>query len=153
MKEQEFLQQLLAHMGLEGFTVEEENRDGRRALHVHTAESDTGMVIGPRGEMLDALQKIVNLSVRPQDESLESTTRITVDVNGYRLRREDSVKDMALEAAEEVMATGKSVTLPFLRGSERRLVHMALQDLEGVETRSDGEGRERRLTIHPKPAV
>lgn len=153
MKEQEFLQQLLAHMGLEGFSVEEEERDGRRVLHVRTAESDTGMVIGPRGEMLDALQKIVNLSLRPQEETVEAGLQITVDVNGYRLRREDSVRGMAIDAATEVMETNRPVTLPFLRGSERRLVHMALQDHTGVETRSEGEGRDRRLTIHPKPTV
>lgn len=155
MKDQEFLQQLMAHMGLDGFEVSEEDRDGARVLHVRVQDSDTGMVIGPRGEMLDALQKIVNMSARVSggDESAEEFPRVTVDVNGYRLRREDSVREMALNYAEEVAVTGRPATLPYLRGSERRIVHMALQDSVGVETRSEGEGRERRLTIYPKQTV
>lgn len=155
MKELEFLRQLLAHMGLESVEVEEEDRSGMRVLHVKVRDQDTGMVIGPRGEMLDALQKVVNLSARAQtpEESLESAPRVIVDVNGYRLRREDSVREMALDAAEEVAATGRPITLPITRSSERRLVHVALQDSTTVETRSDGDGRERRLTIYPKRAV
>ena len=154
MKDMEFLQQLLAHMGLEQVEISEEDRTGTRTLHVHVRDEDTGMVIGPRGEMLDALQKVVNLADRvqhPVGES-EEISRIVVDVNGYRLRREDSVKEMALDIADQVIESGRPMTLPFLRASERRIAHMALQDLAGVESRSDGEGRERRLTIYPKQA-
>lgn len=138
------LREILEHMGVDAEVSAFD--DGERIiLDAHGGES--GLVIGKKGATLDALQYLVNrlVSKRPQEGPL-----IVVDAEGYRGRREDSLVDMAQRLAEKVVATGRPLPVEPMSAHDRRIVHMALVDHEGVTTESEGEGSARRVVIFPK---
>ena len=107
---------------------------------------DSGLLIGRRGQTLQALQFLVNLIVRNQNGE---DVRIAIDVEGYRQRRESSLKDMANKVASRAIQTGRSIVLEPMSAADRRIVHMALSDNAGVSTESVGFGDDRKVTILP----
>ena len=120
--------------------------DGERViLDAHGTES--GLVIGKKGATLDALQYLVNrmVSKRPHEGPL-----VVVDAEGYRGRREDALVDLAQRLAEKVVTTNRPLPVEPMSAHDRRIVHMALADHEGVTTESEGEGLFRRVVIFPK---
>ena len=120
--------------------------DGERIiLDAHGAES--GLVIGKKGATLDALQYVVNRIVfkRPNEGPL-----VVVDAEGYRGRREDALVDMAQRLADKAVNSGRPVPVEPMSAHDRRIVHMALAEHEGVSTESEGEGLFRRVVIFPK---
>lgn len=149
MTEQEFLENLLAHMGCTEYKVELTDDETTLSIAIAVPEEESGMFIGHRGETVSSLKSIMALVFR---EKL-GEKRISLDVNGYKERRAVTVKQMAVDAAEEVKVTGQPVSLPpYLNGEERKIVHETLRDHE-VETKSDGLGRDRRLTVYPKGSL
>jgi len=107
---------------------------------------DSGLLIGRRGQTLQALQFLVNLIVRKQFEGV----RVVLDVENYRQRRETQLKDMAVKVAERVAQTNRSITLEPMPPADRRIIHTSLTDHPGVATESTGEGEGRKVTILPK---
>ena len=107
---------------------------------------DSGLLIGRRGQTLQALQFLVNLIVRNQNGE---DVRIAIDVEGYRQRRESSLKDMANKVASRAIQTGRSIVLEPMSAADRRIVHMALSDNPGVSPESVGFGDDRKVTILP----
>ena len=107
---------------------------------------DSGLLIGRRGQTLQALQFLVNLIVRRQFEGV----RVVLDVENYRQRRENQLKDMATKVAERVAQTNRSITLEPMPPADRRIIHTTLTDHPGVSTESTGEGEGRKVTILPK---
>ena len=105
---------------------------------------DAGLLIGRRGETLQALQFVVNLLLNRQENQ---RTHVIVDVEQYRERRSRNISTMAKRMAERVIASGRPVTLEPMSASDRRTVHMALADHNQVTTESSGEGRDRKVTI------
>jgi len=101
-----------------------------------------------RGPLLDALQYLVNRMAGRVAEGGEGLP-VYVDAAGYRRRRQEELRDTAHRLAEEVRRTGRSVSAGRLTPYERRLVHLAIVDEPGVVTRSEGEGRDRRLRVMP----
>lgn len=108
---------------------------------------DLGLLIGRRGETLQSLQYLLNLMVSQQVGRQEF---FTVDVEGYRRRREDSLNSLARRMADQVKRTGHPVTLEPMPANERRIIHMALSESQSVSTSSMGEGDGRRVAISPK---
>ena len=108
---------------------------------------DLGILIGRRGDTLASLQYVVNLVV---GRKLKTKIAIGVDVEGYRRRREQSLKSLALHMAERVKATGQTATLEPMPPNERRIVHLALAREPAVITESIGEGENRKVVIYPK---
>jgi len=106
-----------------------------------------GMLIGKRGEHLAQFQYLVNVLV---NRRLPSWTRVIIDVEGYRSRREESLIALAHRVARQVARTRQPVTLEPMPANERRVIHVALRDNPDVETRSSGEGEERRVTVYPR---
>ena len=98
-------------------------------------------------EALYALQSLVQIMWSHQTKS---GVRITLDVNGYKARRQSQLQQMAERMAERVIASGRSVTLEPMNPADRRLVHMALRDHPDVFTESQGEGSSRKVIIQPK---
>jgi len=138
------LREILEHMGVDAEVSAFD--DGERIiLDAHGPES--GLVIGKKGATLDALQYIVNRIVyrRPKEGPL-----VVVDAEGYRGRREDSLVDLAQRLADKVVKSGQAVPVEPMSAHDRRIVHMALVDHEGVTTESEGEGLFRRVVIFPK---
>lgn len=107
---------------------------------------DSGLLIGRRGQTLQALQYLVNLIVRKE---LGEDVRVALDVEGYRQRREASLRDMAAKVASQVVQTGRSITLEPMSAADRRIIHVSLADDPGVSTESAGFGDDRKVTIMP----
>ena len=108
---------------------------------------DSGLLIGRRGQTLQALQYLVNLIVRKE---YGEDVRVMLDVENYRQRRESSLRDMAAKVASRVVQTSRSITLEPMPPADRRIVHTSLSDHPGVTTESTGEGENRKVMVMPK---
>jgi spoIIIJ-associated protein len=107
---------------------------------------DAGRIIGKRGAVLEAIQYLTG---RVAHKPGEPRRHVAVDAEGYRARHEDQLAEMALRLAERVAAEGKVITFDPMNARDRRVVHMALRDVTGVRTESNGEGPDRRVQIIP----
>lgn len=137
----EVLQTILHHMSIPG-KVEVRSRDPL-TLNVRM-EDGLGLLIGRRGETLASLQLLVNLIV---SHRIKHRQRIIIDVEDYRLRREENLRQMALRVAQQVRQSRRAIPLEAMPPNERRIVHMALSDSPDVMTHSEGEGDQRRVII------
>jgi spoIIIJ-associated protein len=137
------LEGILAHMDLHCpvTTLETEER-----IVLNITGNGDGLLIGRRGQNLDALQYIVNKAVH---KSGNGRKMIIVDTESYRQRREESLNELAAKIGEKVKKTKKAVTLNYLNAHNRRIIHMALQDDSGITTKSRGEGEYRKIIIVP----
>jgi len=117
---------------------------GRVPIALDISGEDLGILIGRRGQTLSSLQYLVYLIVSHQ---VKARVHLSIDVEGYRERRQEALCNLALRMAERVKATGHSVTLEPMPARERRSIHLALQDYPGVTTHSIGEGEARKVTI------
>ena len=108
---------------------------------------NAGILIGKRGQTLDAIQTIVNKAVNKHNQN---RTRVLVDIEGYLETRKENLEKMALRLAEKSKKIGKPMTLGPMNAYDRRIVHLALQDFSDVQTRSRGDGPLRKLLILPK---
>ena len=108
---------------------------------------DSGLLIGRRGNTLNSLQFIVQSIVRQQ---FDEDVRIALDVEQYRQRREDSLREMADRVADRVAQTGRSITLEPMAPSDRRVIHLYLGDRQGIRTESVGFGDSRKVQIIPE---
>jgi spoIIIJ-associated protein len=141
------LEELLRLMDLPG-TVE--IATGGETARLNVRGSDLGVLIGRRGEKLASLQHIVNLIVAKKEGEYH---RIAVDVENYRGRREEQLRDVADRAAKRVLQTGKIIQLEPMPAIERRIVHMALVENPKVRTQSVGVEPNRRIVILPATKV
>jgi len=108
---------------------------------------DLGLLIGWRGETLRSLQTALNLMMG-EDEGGDGR-RVVLDVERYRARREDQVRELALRLAARVKRSGERYALDPMHAYERRVVHLTLADDSGVRTESSGREPARRVVIHP----
>jgi spoIIIJ-associated protein len=145
----EILETLMGHLGFEGVTVEiREGETSRLNVVGEGADREAlGSLIGRKGERLSALQHLVNLML---SRRTGQWTRVLVDVEDYRGRRERQLADLAARAAERVVETGKMLQLEPMPALERRWVHLALRDNAGVSTQSIGEEPNRRVVVLPR---
>lgn len=116
-------------------------------VFIDVTGQDLGMLIGRRGEHLAQLQYMVNVIV---NKHLSQWTRVIVDIEGYRIRREESLVSLAQRVAKQVARNRRPISLEPMPPNERRVVHVALRDETGIMTQSSGEGALRRVTIFPK---
>ena len=108
---------------------------------------DSGLLIGRRGNTLHSLQFIVQSIVRQQ---YDEDVRVALDVEQYRQRREDSLREMADRVADRVAQTGRSITLEPMAPADRRVIHLYLGEREGIRTESVGYGDARKVQIIPE---
>jgi spoIIIJ-associated protein len=132
---------LLEKMDVEA-DVTVDDRPGMQGLEVEGAE--LGALIGRGGENLVALQQIVSAIT---SKSVGHTVHVPVDVEGYRKRREDQLREVARRVASRVKTTGQAVTLEPMLAYERRIVHLAVQEQPGIKTESVGMDPNRRVVI------
>ncbi|MBA2315585.1 MAG: KH domain-containing protein [Chloroflexi bacterium] len=144
----DILEQLMRHLGFE-VRVEVEAGDTSRLNVVGDGEEKEalGALIGRKGERLSALQHLVNLML---SRRMDGWTRVLVDVEDYRGRRERQLRDLALRAAARVVETGKMLQLEPMPALERRWVHIALRENAEVVTQSIGEEPNRRIVVLPR---
>jgi len=143
------LAQLMEHLGFDVDVVVETGETNR--LNVVGADDEEhealGALIGRKGERLSALQHIVNLMLSRQ---MGEWTRVLVDVEGYRGRREQQLREIALRAADKVVESGKMLQLEPMPALERRWIHLALRGHASVGTQSIGEEPNRRIVVIPR---
>lgn len=120
---------------------------GLVAAVIDVEGEDLGLLIGRRGETLAAFQYLVNLLLARRSGS---RVVVGIDVGGYRRRREEWLRNLALRMADRVRSTGQSITLEPMPPSERRIVHLTLADHPDVLTVSIGEGESRKVAITPR---
>ncbi|HEY2409521.1 MAG TPA: R3H domain-containing nucleic acid-binding protein [Polyangiaceae bacterium] len=115
-------------------------------INIEISGRDAGRIIGKKGQVLQALQFLAHRIInRPGVER----RHILVDAEGYRSRRDNSLASMARKLGRQAVEEGKIITFEPMNPRDRRVVHLALAKFEGVITRSDGEGDDRRVQIIP----
>jgi spoIIIJ-associated protein len=122
-------------------------RDGRRNIHVDIRGNDLSVLIGRRSETLSAFQYVASLIVGKETQQF---VQLTVDVEGYRDRRERQLIQTAKRMADQVAKSGRRQTLEPMPSGERRIIHVALRDHPDVKTESTGEEPYRKVMIIPK---
>ena len=141
----EILEELMRHLGFD-VRIELESGDTSRLNVVGNEDGHEalGALIGRKGERLSALQHLVNLML---SRRMGEWTRVLVDVEDYRGRRERQLRDIANRAAARVQETGKMLQLEPMPALERRWIHLALRDHPDVATQSIGEEPNRRIVV------
>lgn len=127
--------------------VQVEESDG--VLTGRLEGEDVGLLIGRRGQTIDAVQ---HLAQRIVFQGGTAEARVVIDADGYRERRAQALQTVALDAAEDALSTGEAVELDPMPASERRIVHEFLRDREDVSTHSEGDEPERYLVVEPAEA-
>lgn len=103
-------------------------------------------LIGHRGETLRAIEFLVNQMMKRHDPD---APRVIVDIAGYKQARRESLQELARELADRVKQSGQSEELKPMNPADRRIVHMTLREIDGVESESHGEGPSRRIVVRP----
>ncbi len=145
--EEATVKKILDMLDLSG-EIEKESEEGQYKFNI--VGGDLGLLIGRRGQTLEAMQFLVNLIV---NKNSKEKTKIIIDVEGYRLRREKSLQDLARRLAEKARQDNKNVILEPMMPNERRIIHLALQDNPHVSTFSQGEEPLRKVVISPKKST
>ena len=137
-----FLTGLLEHMGVKAQIQIRRRENG--GIGVNLVGDSMGAIIGRRGETLDAIQHLTNYAV---NKGNDKHMHISVDAEGYRSKREDSLAHSARKMAEKVLKYKRSMAFEPMNSYERHVIHTALQDFEGVTTSSTGVEPNRRVVV------
>ena len=146
-KAKDVLSEILKRMGMEA-SVQTKVGDKADEIVLEVICDDSGLLIGRKGQTLEALQYLVTRIAGERQGS--EWPHIVVDIENYRLRRRKSLEDMALRLGEKAKRQRKTVTVDALSAADRRIVHAALQDDPWITTKSLGQGSYRRLLIIPE---
>ena len=130
---------------VEDIEAEEGDEEGEQVL-VGVTVADPASMIGYKGRSLASLQQILGLMVK---NKLGRWIRVLLDVNEYRQEQKGRLKEMVAKAGMKVKESGQAVSLAPMSSYERRLCHMAISEIEGVMTESEGEGEDRHVVIKP----
>lgn len=143
----EFLTEVVEKMGMDcRVRLRKPAEDSPDEVNLDVYGPDTGRIIGKKGQVLEALQFLAHRVInRPGLDR----RHVLVDSEGYRSRRDASLANMARRLGRQAVSEGKIITFEPMNPRDRRVVHLALAKFEGVITRSDGEGDERRVQIIP----
>ena len=145
-KTKEHLANVLKAMDIEAeITVEYDETDNN--MNINMEGPEMGILIGKRGQTLDALQYLVSLFVNKESENY---IRVKVDTENYRARRKDTLENLAKNIAFKVKRSRRSVTLEPMNPYERRIIHSALQNDKYVATKSEGEEPYRKVVVYLK---
>lgn len=145
------LVELLLQMGVRGFEVTVSRAEGDQneeaPLLLNVEGSDLDYLVGRRGEALSSLQYITRLIA---SRRLQRRANVVVDVGGYKLRRSQRLRELAIRMAEQAVEQARIIYMEPMPPHERRMIHMALRNHPDVITKSTGEGDARKVTIVPK---
>ena len=139
---EQFIQGLLQHMG--STAVPHAVKTKEDTYHVELVGENLGMLIGRRGDTLDAIQHLTNYSI---NRDATKRSRINVDAESYRAKREESLQRLARKVAGKVVRYRRNITLEPMNAYERHVIHSALQEVEGVSTFSTGTEPTRRVVV------
>ncbi len=141
-----FIKTLLSDMSIEADVSMSDGENGEKKISV-TGEA-ASVLIGHHGDTLDSLQYLANLAANKRvDGKKEAYVKISVDVEGYRAKREETLRALARRMAAKVQKYKKSVMLEPMNPYERRIIHSEIQNIEGVSTNSIGSENNRKIVI------
>lgn len=141
----EYLENVLKHMGL--LTVDIKVEENESGAELSLSGDDIGFIIGHRGETLDALQYLAGLVANHIDDAYY---RITLDIGNYRQKRKETLEILGKKIASKVVRTGRNSSLEPMNPYERRIIHTAVQTVEGAKSWSVGENLNRHVVIGPE---
>ena len=136
-----FIDEMISHMGYESTTTVS-SRKGKK-VNLDIASESSNIIIGRKGKNLDAIQVLANVFAG----KIDNERKIIVDSEGYRIRHEEQIIKEAYRTAMQVRKSGRSRLLEPMNPYERRLVHTALNDVTGIETKSEGEGLYKQVRV------
>ncbi len=140
-----FVSEVVARFGIEATTQVRLTEDD--GIFVSVEGDNLGLLVGPKGATVEALQELTRTVVQRHTE--EHTSRIVVDVGGYRERRTAALRQFVVEAAADVRRTGLPEALEPMSPSDRKVVHDTVNGLEDLETTSEGVEPHRYVVIRP----
>ncbi len=142
----EFLEKVFGAMNIDA-EILIEKEEGSNVINVELKGSDMGILIGKRGQTLDALQYLANLAV---NKNAEEYVKVKIDTEDYRKRRRETLENLARNIAFKVKRTRRPVSLEPMNPFERRVIHSTLQNDKFVTTHSEGEEPYRHVVVTPK---
>ena len=143
----DFVKTVIADIGLSASAELYACEDDTRRIVI--VGEDASVLIGHHGETLDALQYLANLaSARKNVNGERDKSRVTLDIEGYRKKREETLRALARRKAQTALRTGRSVMLEPMSAYERRIIHSEIQNIEGVSTNSIGSDNNRKIVIY-----
>ncbi len=143
----DFVKTLIKDIALDADAALYTCEDGTRRIVI--SGEDASVLIGHHGDTLDALQYLANLaSARKNIHGERDKSRVTVDIEGYRAKREETLRALARRMANKALTKGRSVMLEPMSAYERRIIHSEIQGIEGVSTNSVGQDSNRKIVIY-----
>lgn len=144
----EYLAQIIKGLNIDDAKINATYEKG--VINMDLDCSDFGIVIGRRGETLDSIQYLLSLVMK---KSANGYVRVVINVGNYREKRKETLRHLASKNAAYVIRTGRRYTFEPMNPYERRVIHTAIQEIDGVESRSVGYDQERRVVIEPTGGV
>ena len=145
-----FAETLISDLELDAEITIHDDGNGEALLTV--TGKDSSALIGHHGDTLDAFQYLLNLAANKKETDDRKYTRISVDIENYREKREETLRALARRTAAKAKKSGRSVSLEPMSSYERRIIHSEVQNIEGVSTNSVGAEGMRRVVIYPDGA-
>lgn len=143
----DFVNTLIANIGLNAEAALYSVEDGTRRIII--TGDDASTLIGHHGDTLDALQYLANLASAKKNANGErDKSRVTIDIEGYRAKREETLRALARRMAAKALRNKRSVMLEPMSAYERRIIHSEVQNIEGVSTNSVGSDNNRKIVIY-----
>ena len=145
-----FIEKIIGHMKINAMPKIIGETDDE--IKIDIVGDNLGTLIGYHGEILDSLQYLTYLVVNKGEESDEfgekpNAVKISLDIENYRKKREETLQQLAKKMADRVLKYGRPVTLEPMNAYERRIIHSAIQDIDGVSTHSIGQENDRRIVV------
>lgn len=150
-KARTYLKAIIEGMGITNYTVDREENDKDIVYNIN-CEEDYGILIGRRGETLDAIQYLVRLTAKKSGDEVDGA-RVSVNVGNYREKRAENLRALAAKHAKTVLKYGRNVALEPMNPYERRIIHTAIQEIEGVTSHSVGYDSDRKVIISLEEGV
>ena len=143
-----FIETLMSDLGISGEIITHDDGNGEALI---TIKGDgASALIGHHGDTLEAFQYLVNLAANKKDDEERQYTRISIDIENYREKREETLRKLAAKMASKVKKNGKNIALEPMNAYERRIIHAEIQKIDGVSTNSVGVEGNRRVIIFPE---
>jgi spoIIIJ-associated protein len=143
----DFINTVIADMQLEAQVETRDGKDGE--LLIEVSGEGSGILIGHHGDTLDALQYLLNLAANRREEGEKREyLKVTLDIEGYRAKREETLRALARKQADKVLKYKRSVMLEPMNPYERRIIHSEVQNIKGVSTNSIGSENNRKIVIY-----
>lgn len=140
----QYLADIVKGLSVADAQIEASYKDG--VVSMELACEDYGIIIGRRGETLDSIQYLISLAMKKHTNAY---VRVAINVGNYREKRNETLRYLAQKHAAYVARTGRRFTFEPMNPYDRRLIHTAVQEIEGVESRSIGFNQDRRVVIEP----